>query len=56
MKHIKSITSSLTDDLNFVTNNPEVLKHLSACADVGGKKFKQDFKTFEILGHFFVAS
>ena len=46
MKHNKSITSLLNDDLNFVTNNPEVLNHLSASAEEGGKKFKQDFKIF----------
>ena len=53
MKHNKSIILSLNDDLNFETNNPEALKHLSAFAEEGGKEFKQDFK---ILGHSFVAS
>ena len=58
MKHNKSIISSLNDDLNFETNNPEALKHLLvfASAEERGKVFKQDFKIFSILGHFFVAS
>ena len=44
------------EDLNFVTNSPAALKHLSASTEGGGNLSRQFFNLLRTFGHSRLAS